>query len=89
MSRYDFVDDRRYATDCGPQCESCKSEMWIYLIDDLALKVPYSPEGMRVDAQCACCHRLEMFRLDDRCESPPTIGDVKRAHFATRIKASL
>lgn len=72
MTRSDFVNDDRYATDCGPECPRCRETLWIYLA--------FRPNGY-VDGQCACCHAVESFDLyiDDGDEL--TIGIVKGAHY--------
>jgi hypothetical protein len=73
--RCDFVDDGRYATDCGPTCVTvgCYSTLWIYLVDD---------QQLGVMGQCAACHGVETFRIAGvTVRADVTIGDIKRAHF--------
>jgi len=73
--RCDFVDDGRYATDCGPTCPTvgCHCTLWIYLVD----RPPLGVLG-----QCASCHAVESFRLAETTDRADlTIGQIKRAHF--------
>jgi hypothetical protein len=73
--RCDFVDDNRYATDCGPTCVTvgCHCTLWIYLVDD---------QDLGVAGQCAACHTIEVFRLAAGTpRAGLTIASVKLAHF--------
>jgi hypothetical protein len=85
--RCDFVDDGRYATDCGPACQCVASyrTLWVYTVEER-----YNASSpAAVAAQCACCHAMVYFRLDEDApalRAEVTIGDVKRAHYAHVIR---
>ncbi len=82
--RCDFVDDGRYATDCGPACV-CGGTIWLYHVEERYR----SDDTAVVLGQCIGCHTPVTFRLDDKApaiRADVHIRDVKRAHYAHVIR---
>lgn len=78
-NRVEFKDDRRYATDCGPQCvNKCSGDedtFWVYLF-----QYPYE----RAIGMSGCCQDVVNFAVwsegDTNMEASTTIKQIKEAH---------
>lgn len=82
VRRWD-LDQDTYATDNGPPCPNCKTcpGMYIYQVTKRQGSASHDPRPTltHLTAQCASCHYLMFFVIQD---SWPDIFEVKRAHEA-------